>query len=371
VRLGSPADPGALGGEGRDQTDIEPLRATLNRMLARDVPYPAAPIPAGELETLASAGYLQGLPAELEHHSEELDLHAQERLLDVHQTTAQLVGSRRYSAAVRGLQALARLHPGIPDLQYQIGMVGLRGDRLPEALASLRNVVGTRPDSPEAASLLATALARAGRLDDARLEAARAVEVAEALEPGRLASAHTIAARLAVEAGDAEAALRHATAAEQLVSSAPMRTFVEASLLARDGAPGAAAMFERAALHVRQHEGVAIEGLHLGLAGALVAEDRLPEAKEAFREEIRAFPASVDAYTGLAALYHAGDGPQAADAVMRVLLDQVPTRAAYTAAARTWMALGERGRAEAVRLEARERFRGDPVSAIRPSDRSR
>jgi tetratricopeptide (TPR) repeat protein len=363
----APADGGA--GEGRAGTGIEPLRATLDRLIAQDVPAPAAPIAAADIERVARAGYLQGLPASLEPQTGTgLGVRAQKRLLDAHQASAQLFGERRYGTAVRSLQALARLNPGIADLHYQIGVVGLRGDRTPEALASLREAAASRPDSPEVASLLALVLARANRVDEARLEAERAVSMAADLEPERLAAAHETAARLAMARDDREAAEEHATAAEQLVSSRPIRTFVDAAWRAKDSDPGAAAVFEKAVRHLRQHDAAPLEGLHLGLADALVAEDRMEEAEAAFREEIRAFPASVDAYTRLAALYHASARSDAADAAIRVLLDEVPTRASYAAAAQTWAALGERARADAVRLEARERFRGDPVPAPRPRD---
>jgi arylsulfatase A-like enzyme/tetratricopeptide (TPR) repeat protein len=374
VRLDEPPGPETAApgfDEGREDTDIEPLRATLDRLLAQDVPHPARPLPSREVERLAATGYLQGLPAGPEvEPPDHLSLDEQERLLDAHQAAAQLLGARRYAAAVRSLQALARSHPSMTDLLYQIGAVALHGDRTQDALASLRAAAARRPDSPEIASLLALALLRSNRIDEAHLEVDRAVALAADLELHRVAAAQMLAARLAVARGDYEAALAHATAVEHVDPSVPMRTFVDALRLAKDNDPGAAAAFDRAVRHIRQHEAAALHGLHLGLAEALVAEGNVTGAEAAFREEILAFPASIEAYTGLAALYHADGRPEAAGAAVRVLLDQAPTRAAYMAAAGTWNALGERARAEAVRLEARERFRGDPAQAPRPRDRS-
>ena len=375
VRLDAPAGPETLEAdeaEGSEEPEIEQLRATLDRLLGQDVPRPAAVIPAADVEPLAGLGYLQGLPADPGAGTPvPLDPGDQERLLDSHQAAARLLGLRQYGAAIRSLQALARTRPGLADLHYQIGAIGLHGDRTQEALASLREAAERRPDSPEVASLLAVALARAGRADEARRETERAVALATDLEPERLTAAHVVAARLAIARDDRDAALEHAVAAERLDPALPMRTYVEAVLLARDGDPEAAIAFERAVLHVRQHDQVALEGLHLGLADALADAGRTADAEAAFRDEIRAFPASIPAYTGLAALYHADGRIEAADAAVRALLDVVPTRAAYAAAARTWTTLDERARADAVRLEARERFRGDPGLASRSRDRLR
>ena len=41
-------------------------------------------------------------------------------------------------------------------------------------------------------------------------------------------------------------------------------------------------------------------------------------------------------------------------------MDAAPTPEGYAIAARLWTILGERSRAEAVRADARTRFRGDP-----------
>jgi tetratricopeptide (TPR) repeat protein len=112
---------------------------------------------------------------------------------------------------------------------------------------------------------------------------------------------------------------------------------------------------------LRQH-GSALEGLQQALGEALTHLGRHGDAEAAFREELRAFPHSLDTYVALATLYRTLGQDAAAEAVIDELLLAVPTPEGYGAAARLWTDLGARSRAEAIRSDARARFRGEPSS---------
>jgi hypothetical protein len=59
-------------------------------------------------------------------------------------------------------------------------------------------------------------------------------------------------------------------------------------------------------------------------------------------------------------LYRAADRDADVEDVLDQLVESTSTPEGYAMAARLWTALGERSRAEALRSDARTRFRGDP-----------
>jgi tetratricopeptide (TPR) repeat protein len=128
----------------------------------------------------------------------------------------------------------------------------------------------------------------------------------------------------------------------------------------------AAALLREGAGVLRQHE-TALEGLHLHLGDVLARLGRTADAEAAYREEARAFPDAVPAYTGLSALVRSNGRIEDADAILDVLLRLVPTPDGYAAAARAWTAAGQRARAERVRSEARARLRGADPRPVRPA----
>ena len=79
-------------------------------------------------------------------------------------------------------------------------------------------------------------------------------------------------------------------------------------------------------------------------------------------------PRNVQAYTSLAMLYRASNRDAEVEDVLNELVAATPTPEGYAVAARLWTILGERSRAEALRSDARARFRGDPSLAQREQD---
>ena len=144
----------------------------------------------------------------------------------------------------------------------------------------------------------------------------------------------------------------------------PMVPFVRGRLLFEAGHYDAAlTAFEEARAVVTQH-GRPLEDLQWYLGETLARLDRYPDAEVHFREELRAFPRSIRSYSSLATLYRATNRDQDVEDVIAGLMDAAPTPEGYATAARLWTILGERARAQAIRLEARSRFRGDPAFAL-------
>jgi tetratricopeptide (TPR) repeat protein len=184
--------------------------------------------------------------------------------------------------------------------------------------------------------------------------------LASSAPASRIAAAHVIAARVALAQKDADLAEKHAAAAEKADPDLPMQNFVRGRLLYDEGKfDEALGPFEDAA-NASRKSGVAINDLHLYLGDTLNRLDRASEAEPEFREELRAFPHNLEAYASLAMLYGATDRDADVEDVLDELVESTSTPEGYAMAARLWTALGERSRAEALRSDARTRFRGDP-----------
>jgi tetratricopeptide (TPR) repeat protein len=169
-----------------------------------------------------------------------------------------------------------------------------------------------------------------------------------------------MAARAALAQNDAEAAMHHAAAVEKADPALPMEKFVRGRLLYDEGKfEEALPLFEDAANATRK-SGAALAGLHLYLGETLSRLDRPTEAEPEFRDELRAFPHNLQAYESLAMLYRAADRDADVEEVLGELVESTSTPEGYAMAARLWTQLGERSRAEALRSDARARFRGDP-----------
>jgi len=155
-------------------------------------------------------------------------------------------------------------------------------------------------------------------------------------------------------------AMRHAAAAEKADPTLPMQNYVRGRLFFDEGKfDEAVAPFEDAANATRK-SGAALADLHLYLGETLTRLERPSDAEPEFREELRAFPHNLQAYASLAMLYRASDRDAEVEDVLDELVESTSTPEGYAMAARLWTALGERSRAEALRSDARTRFRGDP-----------
>jgi tetratricopeptide (TPR) repeat protein len=358
ARVSAPPDP--IEAEG-PADEFAPLRATLDRILARQSIAPAVPPAQADRDRLATAGYLPGLqPAVVADDERLTEAAEQEAVAAAHQEAARLAGERRLPASIRALQTILRTHPSLASVHFQVGLLSMELGRTASAIAAFRQAAILQPDAPEVPRELALALARGADAENARAQAALAVELAAGSR--ELVAAHETAARVALMLGDPASALASAASLQSVDPSVPMRAFVEGTLsLEEERYEEAARMLGDAGAMLRQH-GSALEGLQQALGEALTHLGRHGDAEAAFREELRAFPHSLDTYVALATLYRTLGQDAAAEAVIDELLLAVPTPEGYGAAARLWTDLGARSRAEAIRSDARARFRGEPSS---------
>ena len=343
------------------------LRTELERMVDPvDVPRPARIEPADQ-DRYALAGMLDSVSA-VQEMLPPLTEVQQTALLAAHREAAALVGQKRYSDGIRALRTIARDYPMLAAVQHQLGVVLARTGRLDEAADALRTSIDLQPDSLESVQALADVLLRTGEVEAAWLQIEQLVALAEREEDsGMLAAAHELAARIALARKDAEAANTHAEAAEAAEPSLPVRAFIRGRLLF-DAGLYAEAVIELQEAADRGDAG-ALPELHLTLGEALAKLERYEEAEIQYRDELAAFPRSLQAYVSLALLYRATSREADVEAVLNELVTATSTPEGYALAARAWTDLGDRARATALRADARARFRGDPSLALLGTDR--
>jgi tetratricopeptide (TPR) repeat protein len=345
-------------------SDAGRLGGMLDRLLAVEAPDAAIEIPAADEERFALLGYLPRV--RLSGGDTPLTTDQQRSLVEAHRNAAILVGQKKYSAGIRALQAIAREQPALPAVHHQIGVLLSRTGRFDESIQAFAAARLLRPESPVLALALAEAQMRAGRLDAAQETADEAVTLAEAdkTDPRGRAAAHEIAARVALARQDPESAVSHAEAAREADARLPVAQFVSGRIL-YDAAKydEALAVFRQADASLREHGG-ALADLHMFIGDTLARLDRPAEAETEYREELVAFPRSTQAYARLALLYRDMDKADAVEDVINELVAATPTPEGYAVAAQLWTQLGDRSRAEALRSDARTRFRGDPSLAL-------
>jgi tetratricopeptide (TPR) repeat protein len=249
-------------------------------------------------------------------------------------------------------------------VHYQTGWLLLRTGRYAEATASFSEAARLQPDRAEPALALATTAMRARDLEQAALHAEQAVRLAGAAQPDVVADAHEIAARVALARLEGEKAAMHAEAAQQADESRPLVPFVRGRLLYEEAQyEEALEQLESAEAAASEHERP-FEDLHASLGDTLARLNRYPEAEAQYREEIRSFPRNTRAYASLAMLYRASSRTRDLEEIIGDLVLAAPTPEGYAIAARLWTIAGDRTRAEALKADARTRFRGDPSLAL-------
>jgi tetratricopeptide (TPR) repeat protein len=269
------------------------------------------------------------------------------------------------------LRAIATRHPELASVQYQLAVLLARTGRIDEAVKAFTAVAIRRQDDPEIPIALASTLLRARRLEDAAVQADQAVALADAGMDARMkAAAHDIAARGSLARTDLDAAHMHAAAAHAADPHLPMPQFVTGSIAYNDGRYDEALAAFKEAVATLQPAGTMAD-LHLNLGNTYARLDRYMEAETEFQEELRTYPHNIGTYASLAMLYRASNHQQAVEQVIGDLVEAAPTPEGYSMAARLWVIVGDRGRAEALRSDARRRFRGDPSLALLGSSRQR
>ena len=345
-----------------DTPDPAGLKAALDRLAGTARVSEPGPIAPADEDAFAALGYL---PEPRLVTPAPVDLHpaAARGLIAAHRAAALLVAEKKYAAAVDRLRGITRAHPELAVVHYQIGSLLQRMARYAEATAAFNEAARLQPDSAQIQTALATTALRAGDRERAAAIADRAVVMAQTYQPEMLSRAHEVAARVALARADADAAVMHADAAHAADETLALPQFVRGRLLLDEG------KFEEAIEPLQEavaaaKNGTAVEDLHASLGDALMRAERYADAEAQYREELRAFPRNIRAYSSLAMLYRASNREADVAQVIGDLITAAPTPEGYGLAARLWTIAGNRSRAEALRSDARTRFRGDPSLAL-------
>jgi tetratricopeptide (TPR) repeat protein len=345
-----------------EDPDAGRLREELDRLLeGRPVERPADIAPADE-DQYAALGYLGGVPS-TGAESPAIDADEEARILERHREAALLASQKKYAAAINELREIARAHPTMTVVQYQLGTLLSRTGRLGEAETAFRAAGLVEPDNPYVPVALAGVLLRATRYEEARERAALGVALAERHDARARAAAHEMAARVALGLEDGIQAQAHGDAASQEDPALPLAAFVRGRLLHAAGRYEEALVeFEAAEAVVREH-GRPLRELHWYLGDTLGQLNRPQDAELQYREELTAYPRSMRAYSSLAMLYRASNRAEGVEETLDALIEAAPTPEGYDTAARLWTIVGEPSRAAELRADARVRFRGDPSLA--------
>lgn len=345
------------------------LRDELDDLLrAHAVPVPGE-LTAADEEYFAALGYLGG---GLLFEADPVPLEPDEEawVVERHRTAAVLAGQKDYIGAIAQLRQIARAHPRMAVVQYQLGTLLGRMGRFDEARRAFRAAAAVEPDNPHVAIAMGGLLLRAREPEEARKQAALAVALAEHHDSGARAAAHRMGLNVALTMEDFDRAMIHAEAAEREDPAVPMRHFVRGRTLYAETRydEAFAALEEAAALLADQRR--SLENLHLYLGHTLARLERFTEAEAQYRAEVEAHPRNTAGYASLVALYQASNRSTDAEAVVHLLVESLPTPEGYQAASHLWVLLGEPARATALRADGRIRFRGDPAPArLAPDER--
>jgi len=338
-----------------------PLGAVLDELVASNPPARPGPPSLEEESRLASAGFLAG--PDLSPDVSARPAGADSNTLAAHSKAAQLVGASRFAEAIRALQVIAKAQPGLVAVHFQIGQLLARTGRLDEAAAAFTQAEQVWPDSLPVALALSDVLRRGGKLEQARIQAEAAIARAERGTPRDRVAAHDSAARVALALRDTAAATSHAAVSAEVDPTSQLPRFVKGRLLFDEGKyEEAVEAFSEgdADAAAEETEQAPVAELELYKGESLARLERNEDAVAAFRSEIEAFPRDPRAYLSLATIYQSTQ-PENVEEVLGDLLEAVPTPEGYGLAAAAWASAGNASRANAVRADARVRFRGDPT----------
>lgn len=248
---------------------------------------------------------------------------------------ANFVRQGRDEEAIAAFRRVLGKNPRISDAWNQLALVLERHERFEEASEAYRSAIERAPDlAGEFALSRGTVLLRLEKYD----EAAKHAELGAKVNPG---NSHLLLARIALARHQYPAAEREARASQAEASSYLAASVVLAQTLAEQGrAAEALTILDATEERARKEAAWPVETLDAIRGDALARTERYPEAIEAFRRSIAAFPAERSAYSRLAIVYQITNRPGDARAALAELLRNVPTPGAKKLAENTKRELG-------------------------------
>jgi len=338
-----------------------PLGAVLDELVAGSLPTRPEPLSLGDENRLAAAGFLAGPEPRLEPGPQTVVSDA--AVFDAHAHAARLVAETKFADAIEALRGIVKAHPELGAVHYGIGQLMARMGRLDEAAAAFDRAEQAWPGSLPVSLALSDVLRRMGKLDLAKVQAETAIARAERGTPRDRVAAQESAARVALALMDEAAATTYAAVSAEVDPTSALPRYVKGRLLFDAG------RYEEAVEAFTEPEPgndetapAAVAELELYKGESLARLERTDDAEVAFRNEIEAFPRDPRAYLSLVTLYQSTKPEEIAE-VLDDLMMAVPTPEGYGLAAAAWVTVGDNQRANAIRDDARVRFRGDPSLA--------
>jgi tetratricopeptide (TPR) repeat protein len=332
---------------------LPPAFRALRASLAK-IPRPLQP-PGGsdpeQVQKLAALGYISaGSP---DFASKPLT-DPKDRIGDVQKLKTgfgHLTASRHAEAAAI-FGELLRDNPNMTDVWQLLAQCLMRLGRPNEAHQALQKAAKLSPGNPQVLLALAEFYLESRRFKEARQHAELARDAGAPNTQEELA-------RIGLAEGDLVAAEREALAA---LKEHPHRRIPRLILarIKRDRGDllGAMAELESASRAGEASKHPPLSSLSFLRGDVLARLGREQEAEASFREEIREFPMTAEAWTSLAVLFASQGREAEARATLEGLLKKVQTPEAFFAAGRTYEVLGDPASAARVRVAARRLFPG-------------
>lgn len=239
------------------------------------------------------------------------------------------------AAALTRFERILAENPDMIDVWDVRAKVLFRMGRTREAIAAGKEALRRAPSSTHLAIDLANALLLAGETDDAERHAQLAINN----DPAR---AHELLARIALLRNDVSTAEREARLAVAAPGETNAALYTLARVAQKQNRPAEVLRVADDLLaRLRRTNGRPLRGLHALRADALARLGQEPAAEQAFREELRLYPADAEAYRGLIVLLASQGRTAEADTAIRTFAATAPTRQTYEAIAQTLDVLGD------------------------------
>lgn len=220
--------------------------------------------------------------------------------------------------------------------------------RSAEAVPILLEVLAANPRLVDGWEVLASALEKLGRMDEALVALKRTVALSP---PGRTNYLVDVAA-LALRAGRLDEARRHAEIARDLGD--PRACAVLARVAIREGRLGEALRDVDEGL--AKSGAAPAAGLHVLKAEVLGRQEKLEAAEAEYRLELAAYPRSLEALSGLAVVAAVRGDLDEASRRIEAMVKAVPTAEAYLTGYVSLSSFGRGHEARALLVEGRRAF---------------
>ncbi|MDQ6799715.1 MAG: tetratricopeptide repeat protein [Acidobacteriota bacterium] len=304
------------------------------------------PADAEEMARLAALGYLSGAASNTSGPLKNPRDHIQ--VLARIQQTFVLNQEGRYRESIELCRQILREYPDLVDVYMQLAGDLRRLGRLKEALDAYREAIRRSPQLVDSVALeIAKLELDLGDVKAAELNTRQAMK----LDP---LEAHLILAALAERRSDFAGAEREARLAlgPEDRPRVPALIFLARDLAEQKKLDEALSVVNRATARVGEEGAHPVPTLSSTRGDVLARMGRNDEAEAAFREEIKNFPTTTDAYVKLALLLAAEHRFTEIEPTLEAMVKASPTPATYLLAARAMHDFGNEAASRAFRSRA-------------------